>query len=1117
MTDLKTDGVQVNPAIRFAVSRYVLTLGVFIAVVLVGFIATLGLGINLLPTLTIPVVSVTTTYPGGTPADLDRQVTRPLEEALSTIPGIGSVQSTSAAGVSSVILNFRSGTNVDSALAEVNQKVADARSNFPSGVNAPVAQKFDPNASTVLTVALSGPASLQTLHRYATETLKPALEGVAVVASVTLSGVPERRLNVSLDPDKLSLYGLSPAQVSQAIGAASQDIPAGELEGKRGGYTTRSVPSTLEEVGEIRPDPSKGVRVFDLGTVALGEAPRAQIVRLNGQEVVSLDIRKLPSGNTVSVSQGVRAALETLELPAGYGVRTINDNAPYIQNSVNDTLKEGVLVAVAVAIICLLALGKLNTAFAVILAIPISLAASPLVFALFGFSLNIITLLALIVAMGIVVDDSIVVAENVDRYRTLGYGPVESVLRGTSEIFSAVSAATWSLLAVLLPISFLPGIVGQLFREFGLGLAAAIFFSWLEAIFFLTVRMAYTPDPLPLNARAAFKVTTNLRSSLNWTLGFLKGWTGWAALGLGAFLLYLSAGWTGLMGVPLLPVLFFVLRHAIVSFLALFNALVTTLHRATEHGLEWLRGLYERSLRSSLKRSWLTLTLTAVFLGSTALLSLSFEFVPRSDSNYATVEASLPVGATLEDTNKIALRLEDFLNKAPETETVSSTVGLGTVNLTLELVKKDKREGVFTLTERWQRELGNLLKDRPEVEVQTSSGSGDSGTVPLSFSAPDSETLNVRHSRVLELLRKDPGVRSVRSSLLDALPERVFRPDASQLQGTGLTAGDLGQSLRSFVEGGKAGDFRDTTVRPAQTLPLFVRLEPGAAQNPQSLLALPIFAPGLSTSLPLSELGRFELLESPTNLVRFNRRYSANLRVGLVVGANALEVQARLEESLAKAGVLDGGVKLESGDANADAALAGNLTTVGPLAVALALILNYLVLGAQFNSFRYPFYLLVPVPLAMVGALWTLEVFELSLDVISTLGMVVLIGLSTKNAILLLDFVVERSKEKPLLEALIESGGLRLRPILMTTLTVLVISIPLVLGAGEGAELRRGLGVVILGGLLSATLLTLYVVPALFYTFERKRLDTKRLEKGLLEGTTVGPVRRLEVSGSGGG
>jgi len=1096
----------VNGAIRFAVSRYVLTLGAFVSIVLVGFIATLGLGINLLPTLTIPVVSVTTSYPGGTPADLDRQVTRPLEEAVSTIPGIGSVQSTSAAGVSSVILNFRPGTNVDAALAEVNQKVADARGDFPAGVNAPIAQKFDPNASTVLTVALSATVSLQNLRRYAIDRVKPALEAVPGVASASVSGAPQRRLNVSLDPDKLNTYGLSPSQVSQSIGAASQDLPAGELEGVRGGYTTRSTPSTLEAVGEIRPDPSKGVRIFDLGSVALGEAPRTQIVRLNGQEVVSLDVRKLPGGNTVSVSQGVRAALVTLELPRGYAARAINDNAPYIQHSVDDTLKEGVLVAVAVAIVCLLALGKLNTAFAVILAIPISLAAAPLVFALLGFSINIITLLALIVAMGIVVDDSIVVAENVDRYRAQGLGPVESVLRGASEIFSAVSAATWSLLAVLLPISFLPGIVGQLFREFGLGLAAAIFFSWLEAIFFLTVRMAYTPDPAPLSARAAFGVGANLRSSFDWTLKIIRNPIGWAALGLGAFLLYSSAGWAGLLGVPLLPLAFFVLRHLTVSVLALFNALVTGLHRATERGLERLRVGYEHSLRSSLKRAWLTLTLTALFLGSAAFLAPSFEFTPRTDDNYATVEASLPIGATLEDTNAVALRLEDYLNKAPETETVSSVVGLGTVNLTLELVKKDRRESVFTLTERWQRELTSLLKDRPEVEVRTSSGTGDTGTVPLSFSAPDVETLRQKHSRVLELLRADPQVRSVRSSLSDALPERVFRPDASKLQGTGLTPSELGQTLRGFVEGSRAGDFRDTAQRPAQTLPLFVRLEPGIAQDPQSLLALPIFAPTLNTSLPLSELGKFELLESPTNLVRVNRRYAANLRIGLVAGAGALEVQGRLEGSLTKAGVLSGGVKLESGDANSDAALAGNLSTVGPLALALALILNYLVLGAQFNSFRYPIYLLVPVPLSLVGALWTLELFGLGLDVISTLGMVILIGLATKNAILLLDFVVERAKEKPLLEALIESGGLRLRPILMTTLTVLVISIPLVLGVGEGAELRRGLGIVILGGLISATVLTLYVVPALFYTFER----------GRLERPTVGKMRRqLELESTG--
>jgi hydrophobic/amphiphilic exporter-1 (mainly G- bacteria), HAE1 family len=526
-----TDGAT-NPAIRFVVSRYVLTMGVFIAIVLVGFATTFGLGVNLLPTLSIPVVSVSTTYPGGTPSDLDRQVTRPIEDALATIPGVTSIQSSSGAGFSSVVINFRPGSNQDSALAEVNQRLAEVRGELPSSATAPVAQKFDPNASSVLSVAIGGADGLRDLREWANRVAKPALENAPGVAAVTLSGAPERRVEITLEPSRLAAHNLSAAQVALTLQNSNLELPAGELrDGDRQvTFSTRTTPRSLRELEELRLAP--GVRVADVAVVRDTEARATSIRRLNGQPVLTLDVRKLSSANTVSVSEAARAVVSGLDLPNGYTATVINDTGPYISHSVSDTVKEGVLVAVAVAVICLLALGKINTSIAVILAIPISLAAAPIVLQAIGGSFNIISLIALIVAMGIVVDDSIVVAENVDRYRKMGYSPTESVLKGASEIFSAVSAATWSLLAVLLPISFLPGIIGQVFREFGLTLAAAIFFSWLEAIFFLTVRMAYTPDPISPTWADAARVALSMRSSLQWTLETVRKPIGWLALAL---------------------------------------------------------------------------------------------------------------------------------------------------------------------------------------------------------------------------------------------------------------------------------------------------------------------------------------------------------------------------------------------------------------------------------------------------------------------------------------------------------------------------------------------------------------------------------------------------------
>jgi hydrophobic/amphiphilic exporter-1 (mainly G- bacteria), HAE1 family len=724
-----------NPAIQFVVSRFVLTMGVFIAIVLVGFVATFGLGVNLLPTLSIPIVSVTTTYPGGTPSDLDRQVTRPIEDSLATIPGVSSLQSTSGTGFSSVVVNFRPGSNQDSALAEVNQRLADVRGELPSGVNAPVAQKFDPNSSVVLSVAITAAGNLQEARAWAQRVAKPALEQAAGVAAVTLSGATERRIEVRLSPSRLAASGLSAAQVTQIIQSSNLDLPAGELQegGRRVTFSTRSTPTTLAELENLRL--ATGVHLADVATVRDSEAAPTSLRRLNGQAVLTLDVRKLPSANTVSVSQAARTVVSSLELPAGYSATVINDNGPYISHSVSDTIKEGFLVAIAVSIICLLALGKINTSIAVILAIPISLSAAPIVLQAIGGSFNIISLIALIVAMGIVVDDSIVVAENVDRYRKMGYGAVESVLKGASEIFSAVSAATWSLLAVLLPISFLPGIIGQVFREFGLTLAAAIFFSWLEAIFFLTVRMAYTPDPKNPTWLEVGRSLGNVRGSAVWVLALVKKPIGWVA-----FLGVAALGWQGLGAWGLLavlgaPVVFWACHYLLSSLLAVLGALVQTLHLATERLLEWLRRGYERSLRASLRFAWVVLLGAALFLASSALTQVGFEFNPRTDDGVAQAELILPAGTTLAESSQMAGRLEQFFQKNSAVKTYSTSVSPDSVVVSVELQKRDTRPTVFVLTEAWQADLQKLFVDRPEIEVRIGSGSNTGTQLSLSASS----------------------------------------------------------------------------------------------------------------------------------------------------------------------------------------------------------------------------------------------------------------------------------------------------------------------------------------------------------------------------------------------
>ena len=1120
-----------NPAIKFSVSRYVLSIGAFVAVVIFGLVASLGLGVDVLPNFTVPVVSIITTYPGATPEDLDKQVTRKIEDAVSTIAGVADINAGSSSGVSQVAVTFGNGVNIINAANDVSQKMAAIRGQLPAGADSPTVQKFNPNDQPIIRVALSGNGfALRDVFKYADSKLRNAIERVNGVADVSISGAPAREIQVLLDPSKLASYNLSPARVTNALRANALNLPAGDItaNGSNISFATRNVPTSLTAIEQTLVDPAQGTRIVDLGVVRDTSSATTSYARLNGQPVVLLSIRKASGANTVSVSGGVRDAVKALNLPNGFQAKIAADNSVSIAASVYDTAKEAFLVAGIVAIVCLLALGKLNTAFAVVLAIPISLSAAPLVFAYFGFTFNIITLLALIVAMGIVVDDSIVVAENIERFRHMGYGLIESVLKGASEVFSAVAASTFSLLAVLLPLALIPGILGTFFKEFSLGLAGAILFSWLEALFFLTVRMAYSPDPKPMTWRDFGQTLTSFPLSFKW------GWKAWrkllGILGLIAVViaqvvpivlklrapvdaasiaadklnpgLPLAAS-IGIIvaSIVLYPFVLMLLHYLLAVLFGLLNASANWLYTITDNGLNAFRRGYTRALRASLKRNGFVLlgALAFLFSGILALANLQFTFSPKTDSSEMSTRVTLPPGTSLDETDKIVRRVEAYLEQQPDVRRIATTVGTtsgftaGGVEprnalMTIELSPKGTRPASFDLIPEYNTELKALLADRPEVSVKVSGaqqGPGDSADLTLFLAGSSQAALIDRAPKVIAALIKNPLVVSVSSSVSQTTVEQAFIPDQGKLAGTGLTADDLANVMRTANQGTKAASYRDAD----ESYDVKVKLNPELVSGQQSLLDLPVYSQALQSNLPLSELGRFEFRQAPSTISRSAKTYSATLEITLKKGTNGFAARGPITKDLESKGLLDEEVGLGTGSSTGSAALLGNLFLYGPIAILVAILLNYLVLGAQFNSFRYPIYLLLPVPLAIVAAIWALVILGVALDIITVLGMVVLVGLVTKNAILLLDFVVERAREMPLMEALIDAAGLRLRPIVMTTLTVLVISIPLILGEGEGAEFRKGLGVVILGGVLVSTFLTLFVVPAAFYRFEKGRIN----------------------------
>ena len=1129
--------------VRFFVDRYVFSLAIFLAIVFFGLTTALRLGVDLLPEFEFPIVAVNTTYAGAGSQETAEQLSEPIEDALTTIPGISDITSFSGEGFSFVIAQFNYGTDVDQAAIDVKQRLDAITDGLPDDASTPTVQKFDPADEPILNIAVTAPGvDLVAVQRVAEDELEAPLQQVEGVADVAVVGPVEREVQVLMLPEELRSYGLTPAQVAGAIRASSLTVPAGALTlgSERILLSVRTSPESAADVAEMVVDPVRGVRVADIATVRDTPAEASTFTRLNGEPAVILEVRKVSGANSVATGQRLKAALARLDLPNGYQTTVVGDTTVFVANSVFDTLRETLLAGLAVAFIVLLFVGRLGSTFSVVIAIPITITGAIIIFGLLGFTFNVVTLLAVTVAVGLVVDDSIVIAENIERHRVMGYGLKEAVFVGAGEVSVAVLTATLSLLAVFLPIAFLPGVIGQFFSQFGLSLAATIFVSYLEAMFFLTVRLAYMPNPLPPTWSESASVLGSYRRRIGRAVG---AWTA-LRLWLAALVLAAAAGalvwvwpagltealasagvdpstwwlasWRADMGAPVtalvvacaaaaavlaVPAVYQLLGWLLMGILSLVGAVFRTLHEATDALVARTRGAYGRVLDRLLDHSTLVLAVAAVLVGSLFVIfpRIQFNFVSQVDAGQVAVRLELPPGTPLSRTDEVSAQVERELRDVPEARAILASVGSGGLlsnsnaqvsDVVLELDSLgERRRSSFAIAEDLRPRLERLVGSAyPEATLTVSSDDG--GAVPVetgvevTLTSTDRALLEERDQLARQVMRDNPHLQNVSSSLEGSVSERVFILDDTALAGTGLTPSDVAQTLRAFNVGIRAGNVRE---RGAE-IPISVRIDPVYIADEQALLSLPIRAPALQGYLPLGVLGRFELQAAPVSIDRSNQAYVATLRGDLTAGApGQFEVRRAVEEAFAAAGVIDGDVQVGTG---VGPDLLGDLVFYGPIAFALALLLNYLVIASQFNSFRYPLYLLLTVPLALVGAFWLFYLTGQALDVISVLGVVILIGLVTKNAILLLDAVVSQFEEGETLKgALVRAGELRLRPILMTALTVVIISLPLLLGLGEGSEFRRPLGYVILGGVISSTFLTLFVVPAAFYRFERRRYE----------------------------
>jgi hydrophobic/amphiphilic exporter-1 (mainly G- bacteria), HAE1 family len=1121
-----------NKLVEFFVRRYVFAISIFVAMTLFGLVLGSRLGVNILPNFELNFVGVTTFYPGAGAEEVAKQVSEPIEDALSTLPGINSLSSSSFEGISIIFIEFAANVNGDQAAVDVSQRVNAILGTLPSDVTAPSVQKADPNADPILNVAVTAPGEdLRTVQRYAEDVLAPKLRAAEGVADVSVVGPIKREVQVLLESGKLELYRLTPAQVAGAIGASSINLPLGDLTiaGERITFAGRNNPETLNDVENIVIDPVRGLRVLDIATVRDTSANVSAYSRLNGEPVILLSIKKQSGSNTVGVANGVRSIVEKniSTLPQGYTTTVVGDTSESIARTVQDTIKEVGIATIVVSIIVLLFLGRLGSVFAVVVAIPISIAGALIAFGLAGFTLNIVTLVAIIVAIGLVVDDSIVVAESIDRYREHGYGRMEAVLKGASEVSVPVLATTLALLAVFLPISILPGILGQFFREFGVTLAATIVASYLEALFFLTVRLAYSPDPFPPNWREAGGAFSRFGRDAGFT--FTQMWRRWwywlvwlGSVGGLAFTLlgtpsplpnvpmmqrylYMALGTVVLLMVVALFIL--IVGYVLRAILYVLGAISLSAFKVTNSFTNALTRGYARALRFALTNNLFTLIFAFLLFLSIIPIApkLGFTFSPDSDSGLVGITLRLPTGTALATTNNLAGQVEDLLAGREEITALQTTVGVASGDngstsaserseFTLELTPGAERTKTNAeLARDYEGEVKALLANYPEADISAKALAGG-GPPPVSdysitIASSDLNLLRERDRLARVTLENSEYLSNVTSPFDTSVSERVFKLDPTRLSGTGLSVLDVYSTLRAYNVGLEAASLSDA----GEDVPIQVRINPVSLRDEQALLSLTVFSQVLDRGIPLSELGNFVIQEAPTTISRTDQIYTSTIAASVLPGAPATsQLRTMLRDSLTEAGVFDSQVS-EGKGIGLD--LTGDLIFLTPIAFALALVLNYLVIASQFNSFKFPVYLLLTVPLALVGALWIFFITKTPLDLFAVLGLIILPGLVVKNSILLLDLVINKDvfQNMNLKDMLIEAGKTRLRPILMTTLTLIGISIPILLGTGEGAELRYSLGLVIFGGVTVSAILTLFVIPAAFYRFERKKFD-KELE-----------------------
>ncbi|MES2885211.1 MAG: efflux RND transporter permease subunit [Pseudomonadota bacterium] len=1021
---------------------------VMLAIVTLGAFAYQRLPVEQMPDVSNPVVSIVVRWPGASPEAVENDVIKPMEDVVNTVDGIKRIYATTREGVGFIQAEFRLDTDVAVAAQEMRDKVALVRSSFPREVLDPEVSRSnndDNQRPVVELVVLSKTRSLRELSTLVDQVIVKRFQSSPGVANIAVNGEVVRQVQLFLKPSEMQAYGVGIDQVISAVKSANQDLPAGSISTLTQEQLVRVEGriKSPEAFGQIIVTTQAGAPVYlsQVAEVVDGEEERTSLARVNGEPAIGLSVFKVQGSNIIEVGKGIEKAREDLakRLPPDVEVRLIWSNAEGIKNSLDNVKKTIFEGAALTVLIVFLFLHSWRSTIITGLTLPISVIATFMAIHAMGFTLNYLTLMALSLCIGLLIDDAIVVRENIVRHLDMGKSHYRAALEGTQEIGLAVMATTFAILAVFVPVAFMQGIIGLYFYQFGITVAVAV----LVSLF-----VSFTLDPM------------------------------------------LSSIWRDPPGDRF-------------KYLPWFGRLMAGI----EHGIEAVHRVYGRVLAWALRdmryRVWLPIfglvaaaternwrligtisrrgivlwTAAAIFFGSFLIVPLlGSEFFPEEDEGFISVRMNTAIGSSLEYTDAKTLQVEEALKPFTEIETMSTEIGTeegknySRVNLRLTNAEKTGR--------RSQKELEKLIRARVSAIGGIELNIGWNKPIFVSILGPDAAQLTAISQEVMAKMAKIPGIADLESSEKGANPTLAIRIDKERASDLGLSNAAIGAALRPLI----AGETISYWLAPdGQNYDVLVRLPKAQREIASDLGALNITssrlrADGTPLLVPLRQVA--ELV--PTTSAQQIKRLDLQRRISLYAGAEGRpsgDVGGDVEK-LIKSIELPPGYRFDIGGQQQEMA---ESFAAAMAALGLAVIFIYFILASQFGSFIQPVAIMATMPLSLAGVFIALLVTGSTLNIFSIIGFIMLMGLVTKNGILLVDFTNQGLREgKPLMQALLDAGQVRLRPILMTSFAMIFGMLPMAIGGGQGGESQAPMGRAVIGGIITSTVLTLVVVPVIY-------------------------------------